>query len=436
MAHPYKSEAKAGHSKKLASYGSKSKEKTWAGDDALNTNKQAGLDIIEEEPSLSKKTMDRIMRKAGGAVKGKDAVKRLDKKSRKGSRMKAADGLPPIEEQLETSRRRDGIDFEKMPDKGPTKQEVESINRKQRYSIEDLAAPGRAKGGKVSEMEWEHSKTDLAQDRKLAKKHGMSLEKWEKSALDKKHDKQQSTEGLKKGGRAYRGSGGPVAPETKVYNSSENKVTKSARSGVRMGALTEAAKTTDRVKKFGGGGLTDDGTKGKRGRATNLTINIGGQGPQQGGAQPMPPAPAMPPAMPPAPPMGGAPGGMPPMPPMGGAGMPPMGPPPMMRQKGGRVGKYDGGGLSGIGVPSFAGNVPPMGMGYGQPGYTGANPMANQGINPMALAALGSMFGARPLGRKKGGRVKTTDDLTAGAGSGDGRLEKVELQQSMKGKRP
>ena len=104
MAHPYKSEAKAGHSKKLASYGSKSKEKTWAGDDALNTNKQAGLDIIEEEPSLSKKTMDRIMRKAGGAVKGKDAVKRLDKKSRKGSRMKAADGLPPIEEQLETSQ--------------------------------------------------------------------------------------------------------------------------------------------------------------------------------------------------------------------------------------------------------------------------------------------------------------------------------------------
>jgi hypothetical protein len=61
---------------------------------------------------------------------------------------------------------------------------------------------GRKKGGKVSHMEWEHSKKDLAEDRKLAKKHGMSLEKWEKSELDAKHDRQQSTKGLKHGGRA------------------------------------------------------------------------------------------------------------------------------------------------------------------------------------------------------------------------------------------
>ena len=190
MSHPFKSEAKAGHAKKLASYGSKKEAKNWAGEKALNTDRQAGLDIIEEEPSLSKKTMDRIMRKAGGAVKGKDAVKRLDKKSRKGGRMKAADGLPPIDEQLESAERLGEIKARRQADDRPQREAVESINRKQRYSIEDLAAPGRAKGGKVSEMEWEHSKKDLAQDRKLAKKHGMSLEKWEKSALDKKHDKQ------------------------------------------------------------------------------------------------------------------------------------------------------------------------------------------------------------------------------------------------------
>lgn len=68
----------------------------------------------------------------------------------------------------------------------------------------------RKQGGKVSHAEWEHSKEDLAQDKKLAKKHGMSLEKWEKSAADKKHDKQQSMKGLMHGGRPHKLSGGTL----------------------------------------------------------------------------------------------------------------------------------------------------------------------------------------------------------------------------------
>ena len=62
-------------------------------------------------------------------------------------------------------------------------------------------------------------------------------------------------------------------------------------------------------------------------------------------------------------------------------------------------------------------------------GMGGQQPPQGQGFGP-------AVDNFAPRAFKKGGRVKSTDDLTAGAGSGDGRLEKIELQQSMKGKRP
>lgn len=76
------------------------------------------------------------------------------------------------------------------------------------YNEVEKAKPRKAAGGKVSHMEWEHSKEDLAQDRKLAKKHGMSMESWEKSKLDEKHDRQQSMKGLRHGGEVKMADGG------------------------------------------------------------------------------------------------------------------------------------------------------------------------------------------------------------------------------------
>lgn len=62
-------------------------------------------------------------------------------------------------------------------------------------------AGGAAKAGKVPMKQWEASKKDLQQDKKLAAKRNQSLAAWEKSPADRKHDAQQNMKGLKKGGR-------------------------------------------------------------------------------------------------------------------------------------------------------------------------------------------------------------------------------------------
>lgn len=80
-----------------------------------------------------------------------------------------------------------------------------AINQHKRYAMgqpipqhKGKAAP-MAKGGMAK---FEGSAKDMAQDKKLAKKHGMSMKDYEKSAIDKKHDRQKSMKGLKMGGKA------------------------------------------------------------------------------------------------------------------------------------------------------------------------------------------------------------------------------------------
>ena len=47
---------------------------------------------------------------------------------------------------------------------------------------------------------FEGSAKDVREDKKLAKKRGMSMKECEASSADVKHDKQRSMKGLKKGG--------------------------------------------------------------------------------------------------------------------------------------------------------------------------------------------------------------------------------------------
>jgi len=182
----------------------------------------------------------------------------------------------------------------------------------------------RKSGGKVSAMEWERSKTDLKQDRKLAKKHGMSMKAWEKSSLDAKHDKQQSPKGLKKGGEIGNYAGG--------------------------------------TRPTGGRIARKDGGSAKGKGKTNIIISIN---PGQGAANAMPPgnlppgggarpgAGAMPVPVPMPPPAAAAPPPMP-MPPPGPMAGPGPGPDmPIPRKAGGRTYRsykdMDAGSGSGLG---------------------------------------------------------------------------------------
>jgi hypothetical protein len=182
------------------------------------------------------------------------------------------------------------------------------------------------KGGKVT---WEGSKEDEAQDKKLAKKHHMSMAAWEKSDLDKKHDRQKSMKGLKDGGSIFQ------KDSNEEMTAEQQEAAKREMERLRRRAQEEGAG----VRKHGGRIHRATGGRTKAKGKTNVTINIAP--PQQNQ-----------PAMPPMPP--GIMGGLPPMPPPGAMPMPPMGPMPAPAGAGPGLGAMAGG-PGGMAPP-----IPPM----------------------------------------------------------------------------
>lgn len=269
------------------------------------------------------------------------------------------------------------------------------VMRGKPMSVADTLAGSRnmrKHGGKA----WEGSSKDEAQDKKLAKKHGMSMESWEKSSMDKKHDTQHSAKGLNKGGRTGKSLGGvlkdvgnyalkggaigaamknpemlmgglgALAYDKLIKNKgapASGPAVAGKKRGGRLTSLDGEMQTQEKVsgrvaKQYGGslGALEMNGggraKKKKSGTNINIVIATGkGQPQMDPNAQQAPGPQGVPVPMPAPQPQAGAPMPMPmPMPQAGGPGPAPA---PMPRKAGGRTYRsykdMDAGAGSGLG---------------------------------------------------------------------------------------
>ena len=276
-------------------------------------------------------------------------------------------------------------------DKYPMKKMPFPHADRDKYPMQPLKRGGKA---------WEGSAKDEAQDKKLAKKYGMSMASWEKSKMDKKHDTQHSAKGLNKGGRTGKSLGGVLKDVGKyaalgvagneilknpsllvgglgalAYKAFDKKKDGAAEAGPavagkkRGGRLTSLdgemqtqEKVGGRIAKQYGGSLAglemNSGGRAKKkksGTNINIVIATGKSQPQMDPDAQQAPAPqGVPVQMPPQqPPQAGAPMPMPVPVPMPQAGGPGPAPAPMPRKAGGRTYRsykdMDAGAGSGLG---------------------------------------------------------------------------------------
>lgn len=302
----------------------------------------------------------------------------------------------------------------------------------------------RKAGGKV----WEGSKKDEAQDKKLAKKHGMSMKKWEASSLDKKHDKQHSTKGLKRGG--FTSLDGEMQTQEKV----SGRVAK--RDGGSLAGLELAS--GGRAKRADGGandiiraakrvakklpyqmgyeqgtalaGRSDESYRKRRGEELSRAKMMREEAPERIREDAVKTVQKD----------------------MANLRSARSGMKDEGYNKGGRTARKSGGrtkGKTNINIIIGTGQKQPMGLAPGMPQPPGGGipvPVPPPGAGapppmpaggpppmPMPMPPAPPAGGPAPMARKAGGRTyRSYKDMDAGAGSGLGRLEKTEIQKHKK----
>lgn len=105
---------------------------------------------------------------------------------------------------------------------------------------------------------WEGSAKDVAQDKKLAKKRGMTMKQWESSEADVKHDTQKSMKGLRGGGLATKGKGVALKKGGRIKEAGTGEMYAS-KSAMKRHEKKESPKA-EKMEYMRGGGLA---TKGK-----------------------------------------------------------------------------------------------------------------------------------------------------------------------------